>query len=555
MYDESVLSASATQRTPRSVAYSFLDTRLCFATEDIDIKSWLDLGGNSLIGTPVTRVFPELVGHEDRIQQLVFNPADCFIQPGVHRRSKDKLDHYYDLQISAAKSGDNTLLLIVIDVTQPTLINNRFQEIKSIPALKVTPEEIRRNLEALERWNQALFLLNQAGQVLTATLEKKQVLEQLLQVAIELIGAEGSSVWLFDDAEPEYLVCQAAYHKGLTPSIVEQRLHLGQGLAGWVAETGKSTAVISADDDPRFSPDIDAQSGFTTISLLVVPLRLRNRIIGVLEVVNKLEGDFDTDDLAVAETLASSASIAIDNARLVETLQRQTEDLRARNEELDAFAHTVAHDLQNPLAQIVGYAEVLRLQDVGLDRRERDKGLKVIANSAHKMSSIIRELLLLSSVRKAEVEMRPLKMQAIVDAALARLSHLVEEYKAEVHFPAEWPTAVGHAPWIEEIWENYLSNAMKYGGTPPRVELGGAVQADGMVQFWVRDNGPGLTPEEQSHLFSPFTKLGGNGYGLGLSIVWRIANKLGGNVAVTSAVGKGSVFSFTLPGFERKSWD
>lgn len=553
MYDESILSATATQRIPRRVAYALLDTKLRFISEDVDIKSWLDLGEDSLVGTFVTSIFPELVGHEDRIQQLVFNPADCFIQPSVHRRSKEKLDRYFDLQISAARAQDNELMLMVIDVTQPTLINNRFQEIKSIPALKVTPEEIKRNLDALERWNQALFLLNQAGQVLTATLEKKQVLERLLQVAIELIGAEGSSVWLFDDVEPQYLVCQAAYHEGVTPPIVEQRLHLGQGLAGWVAETGKSTAVISAEDDPRFSPDVDAQSGFTTVSLLVVPLRVRDVIIGVLEVVNKLEGDFDTDDLAVAETLAASASIAIDNARLVEALQRQAEDLRSRNEELDAFAHTVAHDLQNPLAQIVGYAEVLRLQDLGLDRLERDKGLKVIANSAHKLSSIIRELLLLSSVRKAEVEMRPLKMQDIVESALSRLSHLVKEYKAEIQFPAEWPPAVGHAPWIEEIWENYLSNAMKYGGTPPRVELGGRVQPDGMVQFWVRDNGPGLTPEEQDRLFRPFTKLGADGYGLGLSIVQRIANKLGGKVAVTSTVGDGSVFSFTLPGPDRRS--
>jgi signal transduction histidine kinase len=103
---------------------------------------------------------------------------------------------------------------------------------------------------------------------------------------------------------------------------------------------------------------------------------------------------------------------------------------------------------------------------------------------------------------------------------------------------------------LEEVWVNYLSNGLKYGGQPPRLELGAAVQADGLVRFWVRDNGPGLSPEAQTRLFTEFTRLDrtrAQGHGLGLSIVRRIMEKLSGQFGVESSPGQGSLFYFSLP--------
>jgi signal transduction histidine kinase len=130
---------------------------------------------------------------------------------------------------------------------------------------------------------------------------------------------------------------------------------------------------------------------------------------------------------------------------------------------------------------------------------------------------------------------------------------MVEQSHAEIVGPeaSAWPVALGYAPWVEEVWINYLSNALKYGGRPPRIELGAKAQPDEMTRFWVRDNGPGIPPEAQARLFTPFTRLDqvrAKGHGLGLSIVRRIVEKLGGQVSVESQVGQGSVFSFTLPG-------
>jgi signal transduction histidine kinase len=126
---------------------------------------------------------------------------------------------------------------------------------------------------------------------------------------------------------------------------------------------------------------------------------------------------------------------------------------------------------------------------------------------------------------------------------------MAKERRAEIVVPESWPAALGYAPWVEEVWVNYLSNAVKYGGMLPRVELG-AESNDGVVRFWVRDNGPGLTPEARARLFklSPqIDRTDGNGHGLGLSIVRRIVEKLDGQVSADSEVGRGSVFAFVLP--------
>jgi signal transduction histidine kinase len=142
-------------------------------------------------------------------------------------------------------------------------------------------------------------------------------------------------------------------------------------------------------------------------------------------------------------------------------------------------------------------------------------------------------------------------MEEIVADVRQRLEDMITTRKAEITIPGEWPEAVGYAPWVEEIWINYVSNALKYGGQSPQIELGSNRLSNGSVRFWVRDSGPGISPEQQKELFTPFSRLGQSpkieGHGLGLSIVLRIAEKLGGEVGVESQVDQGSLFFFTLP--------
>ena len=411
-------------------------------------------------------------------------------------------------------------------------------------------EALRQTLAKLQKRNRELFMLNQAGQTLTATLDLQQVVERLLHEVTVAIGAHGSSVWLWDQEQTGWLICQAASHGGQNHPLISLRLPPGQGVAGWVAQHGESVIIPDASYDPRFAPEVDAQIGFHTTSLLAVPIRLRDEVIGVLEIVNKLGGDFDADDQGLVETLAASAAIAIENAQLVETLRQHTKELESRNKELDAFAHTVAHDLKDPLGLIIGFAEALEENYASIPTEELPRYLHKITRHGQKMRNIINELLVLAGMRKREIEIRPLDMSSIIVEARERLAYLIEEHQAEIILPKNWPSALGHAPWVEEVWVNYLSNALKYGGHPARVELGATKQEDGTVRFWVRDNGPGLAPEDQARLFTPFTqpKARAQGHGLGLSIVQSIVEELGGQVGVESKVGQGSLFYFTLPG-------
>lgn len=231
-------------------------------------------------------------------------------------------------------------------------------------------------------------------------------------------------------------------------------------------------------------------------------------------------------------------------------LRRLNHHLQTRNEELEAFTHTVAHQLKNSTALVIMFGRVLK-ESLKLSKATRPL-LDTIIQIGCKMNNVINELQLLAGMREGTVELKPLNMGEIVASARQRLSHPIEEHQAQIMTPAEWPVVWGYGPWIEEVWVNYIDNAIKYGGEPPRIEVGATFEADEMIKFWVRDNGPGLSPEKQAQLFKPFIRLDQvklEGHGLGLSIVQHIVKKLGGQVGVESqgVSGQGSTFMFTLP--------
>ncbi len=167
-------------------------------------------------------------------------------------------------------------------------------------------------------------------------------------------------------------------------------------------------------------------------------------------------------------------------------MRKLQKSLRQEIAELDAYAHTVAHDLKSPLGLVAGYADYLAMGWDTMSRQEILESAERIAQNAHKLVNIVDSLLLLASAHRRQVKMVPLDMALIVKEAQQRLGHMIKEYQAQLILPETWPTALGHAPWVEEVWANYVSNAVKHGGRPPRVEVGGRDQGDGTVRFWVR---------------------------------------------------------------------
>jgi signal transduction histidine kinase len=227
-------------------------------------------------------------------------------------------------------------------------------------------------------------------------------------------------------------------------------------------------------------------------------------------------------------------------------------------EDLDAFAHTVAHDLRNSLSSIFSASEIMDELIKQNDKNLLSELSNLINHSANKSIQITQELLLLATTEKTGIERKPLNMARIFNESKKQFNDLPKNPDFILNEPQEWPQALGYAPWIEVVWTNYISNAIKYGGTPPVIEVGADVLYNGNIRFWIKDNGKGLTVQQQKMLFKNFVRLEpekAEGYGLGLSIVKKIIEKLDGSVGIESnGNGEGSKFYFILPAASQKTY-
>ena len=401
-----------------------------------------------------------------------------------------------------------------------------------------------------------------AAQAFTMEIELQPLLEQIVRITVENAGARRGVLLIDHDGH----LCVAAESSADTgPYTLRQPIPLTAtdtlptSVIHYVAHTMDCVILDDAARDPRFGADpyVDARA---IRSVLCVPLVSQAHLVGVLYLENDLtQGVFSAARLEAIQLIATHAAISIENANLyadmerrvharTDELSRVNQSLTASNAELDAFARTVAHDLMNPLGAIAGYSEHLLENLEQLPHDEAEKIVDNIRRATATAASIVDELLLLAGVRKQQVQTTALDMAALVERVQQRMAFMLRAHDGRLALPDGWPAAVGYAPWIEEAWINYISNGLKYGS--PDLELGHDALPDGALRFWVRDHGPGIPPEQQARLFAEFTRLDAvrtDGYGLGLSIVRRIVERLGGRVGVDSTPGAGSVFWFTLP--------
>ena len=285
-------------------------------------------------------------------------------------------------------------------------------------------------------------------------------------------------------------------------------------------------ALAAAEADPPDLVLLDIRmpemSGYETCRRLKANERLHDIPVLFISALDETEDkvhafavggvDYVTKPIQAEEVLAR-----VETHLRLHRLQLQLEqEVRERDRliaDLDAYAHTVAHDLKNPLNIIVNYADLLLEGDDALSPAEIREELQNILAGGLKMKTIIDSLLLLASTHHEHIVRQPLNMGAIVDEALKRLAGEIAQRRAEIVCPETWPDALGYAPWVEEIWINYLSNALSYGGrpdatppVPPHIELGVSNDCPPFLQFWVRDDGVGISLEDQARLFTPFNR-------------------------------------------------
>jgi len=249
------------------------------------------------------------------------------------------------------------------------------------------------------------------------------------------------------------------------------------------------------------------------------------------------------------------APIEVNRANAHNQMLRERQALVDENRQLtkglEEFAQTIGHEMKSPLSTIVSYVSILVSEYHSIPKDEAMEFLKLIETLSIKASNIVDTLLLLASIpHLKDLELIPIKLERIMNAVDIRLRDVIMDTNSKIIFLESAETGIGYEPWVEEVIVNLVSNAIKYGGSPPAVKVGSDIIDANYVRFWVKDNGQGIPKEEVSRIFTPFTRLKHTnieGHGLGLSIVRQIVERLGGEVGVDSEVGHGSTFFFTLP--------
>ncbi|WP_188312103.1 sensor histidine kinase [Salinarimonas soli] len=255
-----------------------------------------------------------------------------------------------------------------------------------------------------------------------------------------------------------------------------------------------------------------------------------------------------------ASQRAHSSMLTVER-RFRRDLERQVEERTARlvelNRELDAFAYTISHDLRAPLRAMHGYADAL-IEDYGpLLPEDGRRFIRRIAAASERMEDLIQDILSYSRLAREEVSLRPVSLERIVDGVLTRSAERMGETGAEIVLERPLPAVLGHAPILSQAVENLVLNAVKFVGPGTRAQVRiRAEPRDGWVRLSVEDNGIGIAVEHHERIFRPFERLHGAeaypGTGIGLAIVRRSVERMGGRCGVASVPGSGSTFWIEL---------
>jgi signal transduction histidine kinase len=371
---------------------------------------------------------------------------------------------------------------------------------------------------------------------LASTLDLDTLLNDIVRAAADITHAEAASILLYDDTARQ-LYFQVATNID-EPTMRGLIVPLEKSIAGWIVTNRQSLRIEDAHKDERFYSDVEQTIGYSTKSLLGIPLITKNKVVGVLEVVNKKRGKFTDPDESMLTVLGAQAAVAIENARLF-----QQSDLIAE----------FVHELRTPLASLSTATYLLLRPE--MSREQSDQIVNNIHNETLRLNSLASSFLDLARLESGRVQFRKTRFSSadlIYEVRDVMISKAQEsDIQIRVDIPNDMPLLEADRDKIKQILLNLLSNAIKYNRPNGTVILQGDFTED-EISVTVQDTGLGIPEDSIPHLFQKFYRVRehegkASGTGLGLSICKQIIQGHSGRIEVKSKLGVGTSFNMFLP--------
>jgi len=371
---------------------------------------------------------------------------------------------------------------------------------------------------------------------LASTLDLDTLLDDIVRAAADVTRAEAASILLYDDTSRQ-LYFQVATNID-EPTMRGLIVPLDKSIAGWIVTNRKSVRIDEAHKDIRFFSEVEHTVGYPTHSMLGIPLVTKNKVVGVLEVINKKKGKFTDPDESMLTVLGAQAAVAIENARLF-----QQSDLIAE----------FVHELRTPLASLSTATYLLLRPE--MSREQRDQIVNNIHNETLRLNSLASSFLDLARLESGRVQFRKTRFSVadlIYECSDVMMSKAQEtNVNLRVDVPDDMPLMEADRDKIKQVLLNLLSNAIKYNRQNGSVIISGAFDSSDL-SIAIQDTGMGIPDESIPHLFEKFYRVRehegkASGTGLGLSISKQIIQGHNGRIEVKSKMGVGTSFTIYIP--------
>lgn len=386
---------------------------------------------------------------------------------------------------------------------------------------------------------------------INSTLKIGPLLDRVMKAATEITNSEAASVLLVDTNTDDLYFAASTTPDGR--DLRGMKVPLEGSIAGTIVSEGRAIIIHDVASDPRHFAKIDRNSGFLTRSILGIPLRIRDKLIGVLEVLNKRQGSFNTDDMQHITILASQAAVAIDNAQLVSEMRQANQEMEKLSKLKSDFITIASHELRTPLSLILGYADFIA-EDSNPETKQHVEELR---DAALNLRGLIDAMTKLRFVQLDDTE---LNIRRVTLADL--LKGCIGEYQGRADarsqiFVAEMGDEKVEIKVDPEMMtlaiNNLLDNAIRFTPVGGVVMLNCGVEGN-QAQIVVRDSGIGIAKDALNLIFrefyqaeDPLTRKHG-GLGLGLTISRAIIERHKGTISASSpGLGEGSSFTIRLP--------